>query len=56
MFPENRLSMSKITLVPTHHDAASAIDCPSAIAARLLHLVQEIVGNTDVIRMAELIL
>lgn len=55
-FPEYRLVMSKITLVPTQHDAAGAIDRPGNVALYFLDLVQELVGNTDVVRMPEFIL
>jgi hypothetical protein len=56
MFSELWLAINKIPLVPTEHDAASAIDRASIVILHFSNLVHEIVGNTDVVRVAEIVL
>jgi len=56
MFSELRLAVDKIPLMPTEHDAASAIDRASIVILRFSNLVHEIVRHTDIVSVAEIVL
>lgn len=54
MLFELRVAISKIPLVPSQHKAARAIDHARIVKCCFVKLINEIVGNTDIIHMAEI--
>jgi hypothetical protein len=55
MFSDLRIPIDKNPLMPTQHDASSAVDGASVII-RFANLIHEIVGDTDVVGITEIIL
>ena len=56
MLPEFRFMIGKTPLMPTEHDATCAADCTNFVIGLFLKLVQEIVGDADVVCMAKQVL
>jgi hypothetical protein len=56
MSPEFRFTISKAVLMPTKHDAASAIDFANIRIILFWNFIEEIVGDADVVCMAEVVL
>src|SRR3984893_3671396 len=56
MLPEYPLLISKTPLRPPQHDAASAVDCTRFAIGLIQKLVEQIVGDADVVGMAKEVL
>ena len=56
MLSDLRTASSKNPLVPTQHDPSRTIDRANILICCFAHLINEIVGDTDVICIAEIVL
>ena len=56
MLSDPRIAISKNPLVPTKHDPSRTIDRANILICCFANLINQVVGDTDVICIAEIVL